>query len=170
MIKISPIRIILAHWRTFGDADGGHKVPDVFWFYLFPCLMGWVYWFLLGRFHLKALPSSIWSGSLTVAAIFIPLIFTVIATLLSFGGEYSEAAPEKKLLRQVVDSSSYVILMAIVLGALIFACDWYYDSGSPRKIGGAIFVGLLFHIGLTTLMVLRRFHCLAESVLSKKGK
>ena len=34
MIKLSPIRIILAHWRTFGDVEGGHKFADVVWFYI----------------------------------------------------------------------------------------------------------------------------------------
>ena len=170
MIKLSPIRIILAHWRTFGDVEGGHKFADVAWFYIVPLIIGGLYGCLLWRSVIKAIPNSIWNGSLTVAAIFIPLIFTLIATLLSLGREYLDGTDEKKLVSQVVDSSAYVIFIAIVFVAIIFACDWYYDCNAPRKIGGAIFVGLIFHIGFTTLMILRRFHCLAECVLAKKRK
>jgi len=169
MIKISPFRIIIAHVRTFGDPEGNHKGSDYFWFYVLPCALGAAYAVVVRHYSIRMIPDQIWSGGLTVSAIFIPLIFTLIATLLGITREFEDGSQEKKLLRQVIDSSSYVIFMSMLLVALIFGCDWWYEENAPRQIGGAIFITIIAHIALTTLMILRRFHCLAELVISSRG-
>lgn len=172
MIKISPWRIIVAHIKTFGDVDREKRISDVLFFYVQPLLFGGGYWALARFCKLKSIPDHIWDGCLTVAAIFIPLIFTLIATLLGTAKDFKEGTNEKRLLQEVVDSSAYVIFTSLLLVVLIFLADWYYPVNAPRKVGNALFVYFVCHIFLTTLMILRRFHCLAEKVLSpnKKGE
>lgn len=166
MIKVNPWCIVVAHWRTFGDENGERKFFDVLIFYLLPIMTCAIYWYRGWR----PLPTSIWNGGLTVAAIFIPLIFTVVATLLASTRDFEEGSLERKLLRQLVDNSAYVILVLVLFVGLIFICDWYYSEGSPRKIGCAVFLGFVGHIALTTLMVLRRVHIFCSVIMTGRKK
>jgi len=87
MTKINPLGIIRKHLETFGDRDGERRGGDYALFYGVPLVSGVAVWTCFPGLRIGA---ACRATAINVNAIFIPLAFALMTSLLSLKGRLAE--------------------------------------------------------------------------------
>lgn len=162
MTKINPCRIIQDHWGTFGNRDGDGKCNDFVVFYLCPLVAALALaWFCSGI----KIGDSCRTNAITVHSIFIPLAFTLMASLYGLQ-ERMRMKKIHRLLEHLYYNSAYCILVSVFCLAGLFVVE--VTSQGDTRWFAAVFVGVSLHILLTVLMVIKRFNVIMKESMKPK--
>lgn len=158
--KINMFDVIVGHYGSFGNERGEGRFWDYLLFCVFPLLIGFLYFYASGRWDtgsIKLLPikEDCWHATITINAIFIPLVLTLLTALYSVKDRFW--GNSQLLFRQLCENSAYLVLvsMAIILGVI---CLEILNLLLDNKYTSAVFIGIFVHQVLTVLMILKRFH------------
>ena len=161
MGKINPYKIVIGHWKTFGNPNGKGKWGDTVVFYGIPMVCGFAYFILCTLYpnQIRCVSENCWNSAMTVNSIFIPLVMTLMIGLYGISTSVSQKPQAGKLLRHLYCNASYLVLFSVLSLASIIAFIVVGCIETCWAAGLFVFAGM--HSLLTILMILKRFHVLS---------
>jgi hypothetical protein len=165
--KVSPLPIIEGHYRTLVDARTGrvHKT-DYFVQAGIPVVVGALAVWRIDDLHIGV---ALAGALAALAGLMGAFLFQLSIQLLTQIAQWADSAPDHGvatsrygvLLEELSANTAYACVIAIVCAACLVGSA-VAEAGWPERLLAGLSIGLLGHLALTLLMVLRRVFLLSQ--------
>jgi hypothetical protein len=166
-MKADPTRLIRAHYETLvDDRTGAPLLSDYVVFVGFPALVVGVC-----RWRHVSLPSAASGGLLTVAGLLSAFLFGVMLQVAQRALDWADSNPaaskqtteHSTFMRELAANSGYAALVSFVAAGVFVVAS--VTSGTVLLWFSAVGLGMMAHLAVALLMVIRRVFALTEQRL-----